>query len=73
MSTATVRLNDHSRLALDAVMLEGERKAILMTMQGQVHGSDQNCCLIPLDRVRAVIASLELVSSKRNVSYVPLP
>lgn len=63
MSTATVRLSDHSAIALDAVMgnYKHATAGILLTLEGRTPGPALNCVVIPTDKIGVVIASLELV------------
>lgn len=64
--TARVTLNEGTAIALDPIM--GTRTAptqgVLLSLEGKVPGDVLNCALIPLDRIRAVIASLELVADQ---------
>ncbi len=65
--TATVRISDAAAIVLDPI--QGDRsghitRGVLLTLQGRTHGDTLNCAVIPLDKVRAVIASLELVAKQ---------
>lgn len=62
MST-TVRLGDGSAIQFDPIQGKEGRTAcgVLLTLQGRKHGELLNCCLIPLDRIGAVIESMLLV------------
>lgn len=64
--TARVALNDGTAIALDPI--KGTHAAptqgVLLSLEGSTPGNVMNCALIPLDRIRAVIASLELVASQ---------
>lgn len=65
MSAATVRLNDRTAIALDPVRGgHGTTQGVLLTLEGRMPGDAFNCAVIPLDKVRAVIASLELVANQ---------
>jgi hypothetical protein len=65
MSAATVRLNGGTAIALDPVrQTRHTTKGVLLTLEGRTPGDTMNCAVIPLDRVRAVIASLELVADQ---------
>lgn len=65
MSAATIRLGDGTAIALDPVQeTRYTRQGVLLTLEGRVPGEVMNCAMIPLERVRAVIASLELVADQ---------
>lgn len=59
--TATVQLRQGAAIALDAC---DDHNAVLLTLKGAVYGEMLNCALIPVDRIDAVIASLQLVRSQ---------
>ena len=61
--SAAVRLNDGAAIVFDAVRAtQHTTQGVLLTLEGRVPGNVLNCAIIPLDRVRAVISSLELVA-----------
>jgi hypothetical protein len=61
--SAAVRLNDGAAIVFDPVRAtEHTSKGVLLTLEGRIPGNVMNCAIIPLERVRAVIASLELVA-----------
>lgn len=64
--TARVALNHGTAIALDPVHGTdvAPTRGVLLSLEGDVTGEILNCCLIPLDRIRAVIASLELVAEQ---------
>lgn len=63
--SATVQLNDRQAIALDAIKGRATTtKGVLLTLEGTTPGEAMNCAVIPLGRVRAVIASLELVAKE---------
>lgn len=69
MSAATIRLGDGSAIALDAVRAtQHTTKGVLLTLEGRIPGNVMNCAVIPLDRVRALIASLELVAEQARAA-----
>lgn len=52
-------------IVLDALKPAGERgPAVLLTLEGRIPGNIMNCVIIPLDKIGAVIASLELAESQ---------
>lgn len=64
--TARVALNDGTAIALDPI--KGTHAAptqgVLLSLEGRTPGDVMNCALIPLDRIGAVIASLQLAASQ---------
>jgi hypothetical protein len=69
MSTATVRLNSRAAIAFDCVKAtEFTSQGVLLTLEGRTAGDVMNCTIIPLDKVRAVIASLELVAHQAAIA-----
>lgn len=67
MSAATVRINDRVAIAFDPVReTRGTSRGVLLSLEGKIPGDTMNCAVIPLDRVRAVIASLELVAQQAH-------
>lgn len=65
--TARTSLNDDgTAIAFDPVQGShaAPTKGVLMSIEGPVPGNVLNCALIPIDRIRAVIASLELVAKQ---------
>jgi hypothetical protein len=69
MSAATVRLNDGAAIVFDAVRATAHTtQGVLLTLEGRIPGNVMNCAVIPLDRVRAVIASLTLVAEQARAA-----
>lgn len=67
--TATVQLSDRTAIALDPIKgTATTTKGVLLTIEGNTPGDALNCAVIPLSRVRAVIASLELVAREAERS-----
>lgn len=63
--TATVQLSDGTAIALDPIKgTATTTKGVLLTLEGNTPGEAMNCAVIPLDRVRLVIASLELAAEQ---------
>lgn len=64
--SAAVRLGDGTAIAFDAIDGDTHKltKGVLMTLEGRTHGDILNCVTIPIDKIGAVIASLELVASQ---------
>lgn len=62
--TARVALNEGTAIALDPITGKTGKttQGVLLSLEGKVPGQVHNCCVIPLDRIRAVIASLELAA-----------
>lgn len=60
--TARIVINEGCAVALDAVRATAHTtKGVLLTLEGRTPGDCLNCALIPIDRMGALIASLELV------------
>lgn len=69
MSAASVRLSERVAIALDPVRETLHTvKGVLLSLEGNVPGNVMNCAVIPLDRVGAVIASLELVAKQARAA-----
>lgn len=66
MSAATVQLGNGSAVTMDPIDGTPHRlvKGVLLTIEGRTHGEVLNCCTIPLEKIGAVIASLQLVASQ---------
>lgn len=64
--TARVALTDGTAIALDPIhgTHAAPTQGVLLSLEGRVPGEVLNCALIPLDRIRAVIASLELAAAQ---------
>lgn len=63
--SASIRLNAGTAIVFDAIKQTGATpRAVLLTLEGKTPGQIMNCAIIPLDKIRAVIASLELVASQ---------
>ncbi len=63
--SASVRLNQGTAIVFDAIKeTQSTQRGILLTLEGKTPGNVMNCAVIPLDKIRAVIASLELVASQ---------
>ena len=68
--SATVRLNAGTALAFDPVR-SGHRQVtqgVCLSIEGSTPGQVLNCAVIPLDKVGAVIASLELADRQARAS-----
>lgn len=64
--SATVRLSDESALVFEPITttLSNPTRRILMTIEGRIPGDALNVALIPVARIPAIIASLELAASQ---------
>ena len=63
--SAAVRLNEGTSIVFDAIKeTRATPRAVLLSLEGKTPGAVMNCAVIPLDKIRAVIASLELVASQ---------
>lgn len=59
--TATVQLNNGTAIAFDPV---ASKDSVLLSLEGDVTGQIMNCVLIPLDKIAAVMAMLQLVANQ---------
>lgn len=69
MMSASVRLGDGTAIVFESVNAthtHPERR-VLLTLEGKVPGDILNCALIPIDKVPAVIASLQLAASQAKL------
>ena len=65
MSSATVRLTESgTAIVFDSIRgtATNKTRGVLLSLEGKNPGTVMNCALIPLDRIGAVIASLELAA-----------
>ena len=65
--SAAVRLSPTSCIVFEPVSgtsYPGATRGALLTLEGSTPGTTVNCAVIPVDRIGAVIASLELVRSQ---------
>lgn len=63
--TARVVINEGCAVALDAVRPTANTgRGVLLSLEGRTPGDTMNCALIPLDKIGAVIASLQLVAEQ---------
>lgn len=64
--SATVRLGDGTAVAFDAIQESPHKltRGVLLTLEGRTPGDVLNCALIPMDKIGAVIASLQLVAAQ---------
>lgn len=64
--SATVHMGNRTAIQFDPVKGTPQLIAagVLLSIEGKHHGVVLNCCLIPLDKVGAVIASLQLVAGQ---------
>lgn len=70
--SVTVQLRPGSAIALDPVIHIAAAPAVLMTFEGEVHGTAINCALIPASKIQQTIDALILVRDQavRNVVSV---
>lgn len=63
--SAHVHLTNGTSIALDAIKeTRTTQRGVLLSLEGRIPGSVMNCAIIPLDRILAVISSLELVADQ---------
>jgi hypothetical protein len=62
MSNVTIQLNEGTAISIDAIIHRRNGLAVLISIEGEVHGKVNNCALIPLHTVPKLIAALELVA-----------
>jgi hypothetical protein len=54
-----------TRIVLDPLAPNGARgPCVLLTLEGRIPGNIMNCAIIPVDRIAAVVASLQLVAAE---------
>ena len=64
MTAAILNLNNGTLITAELVKVSANQfsQAVLLTLQGHVHGDTQNCCLIPLGKIQEVHHLLDLVA-----------
>jgi hypothetical protein len=67
MSTATVRLTSSTAIEFDSLSGEIGTAGVLLTLSGYAPNTPYNVIVIPLERVRAVIATLELTAKQAGL------
>lgn len=70
--SVTVQLRPGSAIALDPVYQIAAAPAVLMTFEGEVHGTAINCALIPVSKIQQTIDALMLVRDQAVRNALPL-